>query len=284
MKTGIVFSLVLLFCSSAALPAFADDHQNARVHFRMGALAYTEGNIEMALAEFQLAFALKPSFKIRYNIAQCLMELGRLDEAYEMYVYYLVEGEDSIDSERLAEVNETLEQIRERLGGEVPEVKVGRGRFDAASFFSGRGSTTEEEYIFDPRAASGELRRRPGDMSKRDWYGVSSDDWVTFEKRRIVQPELVLEGYLIERTAESKALFWVEVASGALAATGVGLAIGGAASDQGGMTISGVTLLLAGGIVLAVELIVDKMDLGQPNLLYPERLEKVREAREAAEE
>ncbi|MGW8257673.1 MAG: hypothetical protein ACWGMZ_09330, partial [Thermoguttaceae bacterium] len=100
IRRPAVGALVLFFAWAWAAPAFASAEEDALVHFRKGTLAYTEGEIDTALAQFQLAFAIKPSFKIRYNIGQCLMELKRLPEAYEMFILYLVEGDDEIEAAR----------------------------------------------------------------------------------------------------------------------------------------------------------------------------------------
>lgn len=279
---NLFFFSILMFSISVA---YADETQDARVHFRKGALAYTQGEVTSALAEFQLAFALKPSFKIRYNIGQCLMELGRLDEAYEMFIVYLVEGGESVDPERRAEVTATLEEIRRKLGMDVPEVKIGKRRVDTVVFplDALKDPVIDDGYIFDPRAANLHLKRKPANMPERDWFGVKGNDWAEYERRQIAEPDIKLRDHLIELSAESKVLLWTQIGSGAVAAFGASLAIAGGVKKEGALVGGGIGILLAGGIALTIQIIVDKMDLGKPKIMYPERLDAYAKAKKKKE-
>lgn len=87
----------------------------AREHFARGVGLYKEGDFDAALAQFEQAYAVKPSFKVLYNIAQCHFELHQYVEARDTLAQYLRDGALSIDAERKAAVAADLSGLQRRI-------------------------------------------------------------------------------------------------------------------------------------------------------------------------
>ncbi|MDD5308705.1 MAG: tetratricopeptide repeat protein [Deltaproteobacteria bacterium] len=278
-RFGVLAAVVVL----AALPAIADNEEEARVHFRVGAVKYTEGNVDAALAEFQLAYTLNPSYKILYNIGQCYMEQERFEKAYEAFSKYLSGGKDEVPADRKAEVEKTLQDIKTKLGGKVPKI----AQKPAAPLPPPPAPAkapppppaqakpprpSAEAYVPDPRAADQTLSARPADMSERDWYGVSAKDMRRFEAEAKGRPDLMLGQYLEERSRESWGLTLGEILTGAGAGAGVAVGLGGYLGGAKNVGNAGVAVVLGGVVALVTQLIIDAVDIGEPRLLYPKRL------------
>jgi hypothetical protein len=273
-----------------ASTAAADKADEARVHFMRGAVKYTEGNIDAALAEFQLAYALNPSYKIRYNIAQCHMEQERFGRAYEEFYLYLYEGGSEVPPDRRAEVEQTVSGLAARLGDDAPDPE----QLKAKSAEAQQPAVGPQPQLPappprpppwkpDPRAADLTLETRPADMPMRDWFGVSERMVRHFERVRRQRPELDLDDYLVERGSESTGLFVGEIIAAAGIVIGGGMVLGGYLADSeagDSVTQAGITIGGGGVIALAVQLIIDVVDVGFPRVGYPARLEAEIEARE----
>jgi hypothetical protein len=282
----IIGVALLLATPSAA----ADKQDEAREHFMRGAVKYTEGNIDAALAEFQLAYALNPSYKIRFNIAQCHMEHERFARAYEEFYLYLYEGGDEVPGDRRADVEQTISDLAARLGDDVPDPQQIKAKavsaqqpVVAAQPQPPVPPPKPAPWKPDPRAADLTLETRPADMPLRDWFGVSERQVRHFEKVRRQRPELDLDDYLVERGSESTGLFVGEIIAAAGIGIGGGMVLGGylGGGDTGEQVgQAGITIAAGGIIALAVQLIVDVIDVGYPRVGYPERLAAEIEARE----
>jgi hypothetical protein len=272
----------------AGLPAAAGKEEEAREHFMRGAVKYTEGNIDAALAEFQLAYALNPSFKIRYNVAQCHMEQERWDRAYEEFYLFLYEGGDEVDPERRVEVEQSLSDLAQRLGEDVPDPAELQAKAATAEEPAPEPAAPAPQqpvvWTPDPRAADMSLETRPEDMPLRDWFGVGERQMRYFERARGERPELGLDDYLVERGRESQGLFLGEILSGAGAVVGGGMALGGYIGGNDDLTQVGLLVAVAGVIAVGAQLIVDVIDVGYPRVNYPQRLDAEIAAREAAED
>lgn len=95
--------------------ATADDRQ-AHQHFSLGVRLYSEGDFGPALAQFQRAYALKPHFRVLYNIAQCKFELRDYVEARATLRRYLAEGgEAMLDAERRARIEADVADLGRRI-------------------------------------------------------------------------------------------------------------------------------------------------------------------------
>lgn len=55
--------------------------ETAKQSYQIGIEAYQRGDYEAALRAFQAAYELEPLDPLRYNMARCLQQMGRIDEA-----------------------------------------------------------------------------------------------------------------------------------------------------------------------------------------------------------
>lgn len=96
-------------------PAEAPDVEQARKHFGQGLKLYKDADFDAALVQFERAYALKPNFKVLYNIAQCEFELHQYVEARDALARYLKDGAGNIDAERKAAVETDLTDLQRRV-------------------------------------------------------------------------------------------------------------------------------------------------------------------------
>lgn len=127
MKPSTSFFVVGLFLAQvgAGRPARAQstsdetatpENQQAHQHFNQGVMLYSEGDFGPALAQFQRAYALKPHFRVLYNIAQCTFELRDYVQARAALRRYLAEGgAATLDAERRARVEADLADLGRRI-------------------------------------------------------------------------------------------------------------------------------------------------------------------------
>jgi tetratricopeptide (TPR) repeat protein len=87
----------------------------ARKHFSQGLKLYKEGDFDAALVQFERAYAVKPNYKVLYNIAQSYFELRQYVEARDSLTRYLKDGADAIDAERRATVESDLGELQRRI-------------------------------------------------------------------------------------------------------------------------------------------------------------------------
>lgn len=97
MKTRFTLATALLVCSLSYRTAFAAGalNEEAQKHFDAG-LAYADDpsgpKWYEALTEFQAAYSISPTWKLKNNIALCALNLERDGEAIEAYKEYLSHG------------------------------------------------------------------------------------------------------------------------------------------------------------------------------------------------
>jgi tetratricopeptide (TPR) repeat protein len=87
----------------------------ARKHFSQGLKLYKDGDFDAALVQFERAYAVKPNYKVLYNIAQSYFELRQYVEARDSLTRYLKDGGDAIDAERRASVENDLTELQRRI-------------------------------------------------------------------------------------------------------------------------------------------------------------------------
>ncbi len=95
--------------------ASLDDVEQARKHFSQGLKLYKDGDFDAALVQFERAYAIKPNFKVLYNIAQCDFELHQYVEARDTLTRYLKDGEGLLDAERKTAVENDLGELQHRI-------------------------------------------------------------------------------------------------------------------------------------------------------------------------
>jgi hypothetical protein len=109
--------------------------QQAHRHFSLGIKLHAEGDFGPALAQFQRAYALKPHFRVLYNIAQCHFELRDYVEARAALRRYLAEGgAGMLDEERRTRIEADLAD----MGRRIAEVDVQSNVRGAVVYLDGR--------------------------------------------------------------------------------------------------------------------------------------------------
>lgn len=96
----------------ATTPSRADDVADAKARFKKGAELYRAGMWREAIAEFEVAYKLKPAGAIHFNIAQCRERLSEWPGALRAYTDYLREVPDATDRPA---VRAAIEKIERRL-------------------------------------------------------------------------------------------------------------------------------------------------------------------------
>lgn len=112
----LVFSLGLTWSGGRAWAEERTPEQEARERFGRGVELYREGRYEAALAEFVRAYEIAPHFSVLYNIGQMQHLLDRSPEALATLERYLEQGGERIPAERRAEVEATIERLRQVIG------------------------------------------------------------------------------------------------------------------------------------------------------------------------
>ncbi|HWB78824.1 MAG TPA: tetratricopeptide repeat protein [Nannocystaceae bacterium] len=108
-----MIALALALQLAFAEPELDPTQREAAAEFDRGAVAYAAGDFAGALAAFEHAQALAPHDRVRANIAMCLAELGRLDEAIGQLEAALA-GTELDEAERTI-VRAQIEKLRARI-------------------------------------------------------------------------------------------------------------------------------------------------------------------------
>jgi tetratricopeptide (TPR) repeat protein len=98
----------------------SDNDERARASFTEGVTAFDAGNVSDALVLFEQAYALRPSFKILFNIAQAQAEVGFTEKAIRTFEKYLEDGGDAISEERRTKVEAEIVRLRAKAIAENP--------------------------------------------------------------------------------------------------------------------------------------------------------------------
>ncbi len=104
--------------------ASPDDVEQARKHFSQGLKLYKDRDFDAALVQFDRAYAIKPNFKVLYNIAQCDFELHQYVEARDTLMHYLKDGEGLLEAERKTAVETDLGELQHRIAHITLSVNV----------------------------------------------------------------------------------------------------------------------------------------------------------------
>ena len=112
---GLVSELTVLVAVAPATTVEApDDEAVAAERFSEGRAHFAEERYEAALAAFREAYRIAPHDKVRFNIAQCLLELGRAREAFAEFDEVAASPQLSADERELART--AAETAATRLG------------------------------------------------------------------------------------------------------------------------------------------------------------------------
>jgi tetratricopeptide (TPR) repeat protein len=118
LALGVLSSSATLYAQGDdAAPATGESLEvvQARKHFSQGLKLYKDGDFDAALVQFERAYAVKPNYKVLYNIAQSYFELRQYVEARDSLTRYLKDGGDAIDAERRASVENDLTELQRRI-------------------------------------------------------------------------------------------------------------------------------------------------------------------------
>jgi hypothetical protein len=100
----------------AQAPAVEDaDAAKAAVRFQQGVEMYREGSYEGALAEFQKAYHISPSYRVLYNIAQTQYALHDFVGAQKSLAQYVSDGRGEIPAERRTQVEDMSAKLADRI-------------------------------------------------------------------------------------------------------------------------------------------------------------------------
>jgi hypothetical protein len=89
--------------------------ERAQALLKEGSAFYKAADFAGALQRFEAAYAIYPSPKLQFNIAQADRELGRIVEAVEAFETFLVQAPDSAP-EVIAEARQSLAEMKPKLG------------------------------------------------------------------------------------------------------------------------------------------------------------------------
>ncbi len=127
-----------------------DKRVEAKKHFHRGVELYEEQDFRGALAEFERAYELAPSYKVLYNIGQANFQLQSYPKALDALDLYLERGGAEIPAARRKEVEESRAKLRARIATleirsnveaafAIDDVPVGTGRATSLRIRLGAG-------------------------------------------------------------------------------------------------------------------------------------------------
>lgn len=96
----------------------------AREHHRRGVELYDEGDLRLALVEFERAYAIGRSYKVLFNIGQVQFQLMSYAKARFAFEQYLALGGDRLEARRRADVERDLGILRLRTATLTIRVNV----------------------------------------------------------------------------------------------------------------------------------------------------------------
>ena len=107
--------LISLFAQAAPHPSTdLQGKERAQALLKEGSALYKQADFGAALEKFEAAYALYPSPKLQFNIAQADRELGRIVEAVEAFETFLVQAPDAAP-DIVAEARQSLAELKPKL-------------------------------------------------------------------------------------------------------------------------------------------------------------------------
>ncbi|HEU4537246.1 MAG TPA: hypothetical protein VFS00_24165 [Polyangiaceae bacterium] len=116
------FALAVLLALVSARPAFADNDEEGKRHFRAGVALYQGGNFSGALAEFQASHQLRPTASALQNVALCQKALFRYVEATATLEALEREYGDKLPAAEKKAVHDAIAEMRPRIASVVVAV------------------------------------------------------------------------------------------------------------------------------------------------------------------
>ena len=126
-KAAIWFALMIsATCVASAqesTPQVTATSTDAREAFRRGEAAYSAGNYDTAIKEWNAAYAADPRPRIQFNLSQAYERLGQLQSAIDALERFLESGDP--DDPTYSDANARLVALRQRLSRTGVVVKGG---------------------------------------------------------------------------------------------------------------------------------------------------------------
>jgi hypothetical protein len=102
--------------NATAVPPGDERLDEARVRYERGVQLYSDGSAEGALAEFERAYQLSPTYRLLYNIGLIRSQLNDYADALKAFQGYLLAGGGEIASARRAEVERMMSSLKSKVG------------------------------------------------------------------------------------------------------------------------------------------------------------------------
>lgn len=112
MRLWALFTALTIALFAMATPALAQE-EDAREAFRKGEAAYSVGNYELAIKEWNRAYGIDPRPRIQFNLAQAYERIGMWPEASEALKLYLENADP--DDPTYADANARRASLQQRL-------------------------------------------------------------------------------------------------------------------------------------------------------------------------
>ena len=98
---------------AAPAPAGTDGSEEAREHFKRGEAAYQKGSYDIAISEWEAAYAKDPRPRIQYNLYQAFERMGQLGQASDALQRYLSTADP--DDPSYADATARMSALQQRL-------------------------------------------------------------------------------------------------------------------------------------------------------------------------
>ncbi len=172
-----------------ATPAAESALTEARQRYQHALTLFEKGEHRAALAEFEQANRLAPSFRIYYNIALVNMALDDSAGAIQAFERYLQEGGANVSKERSDEVAHQVSRLSRRAASLTLDVAEPNAQVFVDSTEVGKSPLWRRVWV-NPGHYSVSVRRQDGHLETRDVDAGGGDErMLSFAPSSIKAPE-----------------------------------------------------------------------------------------------
>lgn len=111
-----MIALFCLLCQARAYAVGPDEREKARLALESGIQLFKAGKFDLALEQFLLSRSLLPNGANTFNAAMALQELGKLDEAHELFEETLSQFAQEISETNQRSIAKVLSEITTQTG------------------------------------------------------------------------------------------------------------------------------------------------------------------------
>lgn len=199
-----------------------------RAHHRRGLELYDDGDLRLALIEFERAFALSQSYKVLFNVGQVHYELKAYARARLAFEQYLALGGERIGPARRADVERDLTTLRARTAtltvrANVPDVEITVGERPL-------GRAPVEDAIVDAGIARIKATKRGYDALTRE-LTLAGGDVQTVSLELVATKRDVVVTHTTTGLPATAVAGWIVTGVLAAGATGAAIAANAANAD-----------------------------------------------------